>query len=72
MAVNNIISWESDDGSRRCILLVKDEEKNHNEIGYKKLELSKYDSDDDSWKTEETIDSVSEIESFGIPSLQSD
>ena len=65
---NNILSWESDDGSRRCLLFVKDEEKHHNEIGARRIELCKLDKEEEQWKTEETIDSIKTIESFAVPS----
>jgi len=65
---NNILSWESDDGSQRCLLFVKDEDKHHNEVGAKRIELCKFDEDNEQWKTEETIDSIKSIESFGVPS----
>jgi hypothetical protein len=47
---------------------VKDEEKHHNEVGAKRIELCKFDEDNEQWKTENTIDSISSIESFGVPS----
>lgn len=65
---NNLLSWESSDGSQRCLLFVKDEEKHHNEIGAKRIELCKLNEEDEQWQTEETLDSIKSIESFGVPS----
>lgn len=66
MSADNLLSWTSDDGSKRCLLIVTDEEKHHKQVGYKKIELCKL-VDDDQWKTVETIDSIDELDSFGIP-----
>lgn len=65
---NNILSWESDDGSKRCLLFVKDEEKHHKEVGARRLELCKLNKEDEQWQTEKTIDSISSIDSFAVPS----
>ena len=66
MTVNNLLSWKSTDGRERCLLIVIDEEKHHREIGYKKLELC-VKNDEDQWTTVETVDSINEMRSFGIP-----
>lgn len=66
MAADNLLTWESTDGARRCLLIVTDEEKHHNEIGYKKIVLCKQ-NDNDEWQTVEEVDSIDELESFGIP-----
>lgn len=65
MGVTNILSWTSTDGTKRAIMLIKDEEKHHKEVGYRKLELSEFR--DDKWVTKEVFDSIDDIESFGIP-----
>lgn len=65
MTADHLLSWLSDDGSEMCFLIVTDEEKHHNQVGYRKIELC--EREDDEWKTIETIDSVEEIQSFGIP-----
>lgn len=65
MSADNLLSWTSDDGSERCLLIVTDEEKHHKQLGYKKIELCKLE--DDQWETIETIDSIDELDSFGIP-----
>lgn len=67
MSVTNILSWESTNGTKYAILLVKDDEKHHREVDYMKLELCEYDSQENKWKTKEVLDSIDEIESFGIP-----
>lgn len=66
MSADNLLSWVSDDGSKRCLLIVIDEEKHHKEVGYKTLELCELNNDDQ-WETKKTIDSINELESFGIP-----
>lgn len=66
MAADNLLSWKSTDGTKRCFLIVTDEEKHHKEIGYRKIELCEMNEDGE-WKTVDTIDSISELEAFGIP-----
>lgn len=65
MSADILLSWGGSDGTDRCLLIVTDEEKHHNEIGYRTIELC--EKKDDEWKTEEVIDSIEEIDSFGIP-----
>lgn len=65
--VTQILEWESSDGSRRSFLIVEDLELPREDVKRKVLELSKYDSSNDEWKTEKTIDSIEEVQSFGIP-----
>jgi hypothetical protein len=62
-----VLSWKSTSGEKRCILLVEDSEVPQKDINRKVLEKAKYDSEKGKWTTEETIDHVSELESFGIP-----
>lgn len=66
MAADNLLSWESTDGSKRCLLIVTDEDKHHKQVGYKTIELCKLNEDDE-WQTIEQIDSIDELEAFGIP-----
>lgn len=66
MAANNLLSWVSDDGSKRCLLVVIDDDKHHKQVGYKTIQLCKM-NDDEQWETIETIDSINKMESFGIP-----
>lgn len=66
MAVNNLLSWNSSDGTKRCLLIVTDDDKHHKEVGYKKIELCKM-NDSEEWETIEVLDSINELESFGIP-----
>lgn len=67
MGVTNLLSWTSDRGGKYCLLIVEDDEKHGNEIGSTKLEFCKFDSDEEAWETKEVLDSIDEIESFGIP-----
>jgi len=46
---------------------VEDDEMHGNEIGSTKLELCEFNSDEDKWETKEVLDSINDIESFGIP-----
>lgn len=65
MSADILLSWQGTDGAERCLLIVTDEEKHHNEIGYRTIELCV--KEDEQWKTDETLDSIEEIDSFGIP-----
>ena len=65
MSADNLLSWKSTDGTERCLLIVTDEEKHHKEIGYKTIVLCK--KDDDEWKTVDKLDSIDELQTFGIP-----
>jgi hypothetical protein len=65
MAADNLLSWKSSDGTKRCLLIITDEEKHHKQFGYRKIELC--EMKDEEWKTVEKIDTIDELESFGIP-----
>lgn len=67
MSVTNLLSWTSDKGGKYSLLIVEDDEMHGNELGSMKLELCKFNSDDEAWETKEVLDSIDEIESFGIP-----
>ena len=66
MSADNLLSWEGEDGTKRCFLIVTDDEKHHKQIGYKTIELCEMNNNDE-WQTVETVDAVSEMEAFGIP-----
>ena len=66
MSADNLLSWEGEDGTKRCLLIVTDDEKHHKQIGYKTIELCEMNNNDE-WQTVETVDAVSEMEAFGIP-----
>lgn len=66
MAADNLLSWTGEDGAERCLLIVTDDSKQHNQHGYQKIELCKKNNDDE-WETDEIVDAISDIESFGIP-----
>ena len=61
------MSWSSTTGKRYSLLIVEDDEMHGNEIGSTKLELCEFISDEDKWETKEVLDSINDIESFGIP-----
>lgn len=65
MTADNLLSWEGEDGSQKCLLVVKDEDKQPNQSGYKKIELCI--KEDEQWVTDEVLDYVGELQSFGIP-----
>lgn len=65
MSADNLLSWVGDDGTERCLLIVTDEDKHHKQVGYKTIELC--EKKDDEWKTDQTLDSIDELDSFGIP-----
>jgi len=58
--VTQILEWESTEGIKRSLLIVKTTDK-------KTIEISEYSSDMGKWQTVEVVDSINEIESFGIP-----
>lgn len=62
-----IIEWEGTDGSLRSLLMVVDESKSAQATDYKQLEVASYDKESDEWTTDETLDSVENINSVGIP-----
>jgi hypothetical protein len=65
--VNQILEWQSTDGSQHCLLFVEDTSLPHSDIERKIIELAKYNKKLDKWETVEKIDNIDELESFGIP-----
>lgn len=65
--VTQVLEWKSSNGGRKSLLIVEDLELPKSDVKRKVIELSKYNSSSDEWETEETIDSIKELESFGIP-----
>lgn len=65
--VTQILEWESTDGTRKSILFVVDNELPATDIMKRKLELSEYNSSSEEWETVETINTIDELKSFGIP-----
>jgi hypothetical protein len=65
--VTQVLGWESTDGSRRGIIIVKDDSVPATDVRHKQIELVKENTRTDEWETSETIDSIEELESFGIP-----
>lgn len=65
--VEQILEWDSTDGSRQSLILVEDLDVHPNDVNRKVIELAKYDSQQEKWITEETVTHVQKIESFGIP-----
>ena len=66
MSADNLLSWVGEDGRDRCLLIVTDEDKHHQQVGYKTIELCEL-NDDDEWETKKVIDSIDELSNFGIP-----
>jgi hypothetical protein len=66
MAADNLLSWNGEDGQKRCLLIVTDDEKHHKQVGYRKIVLCEM-NEKDQWETVDTIDAINEMESFGIP-----
>lgn len=65
--VTQILEWEASDGVMRSLLIVEDLDLPKSDVKRKTIELSEYNSSTDEWETGETLDSVEELESFGIP-----
>lgn len=67
VVVNQLIEWESTDGSLKSLIIVTDSSVPENEVGHEKIEVCEYDKSEEEWKTIDTLDYIDEIESFGIP-----
>jgi len=66
-SVTQVLEWESSSGGKKSLLIVEDLDLPKSDVKRKVIELSSYNSNSDEWETEETIDSVAKLESFGIP-----
>lgn len=65
--VTQVLGWEATDGIQRSLLVVEDLDLPKSDVKRKVIEIAEYNSSTDEWETEETIDSVQELQSFGIP-----
>ena len=62
-----IIEWTSTTGKHFSLLLVNDTDLHGNSSKSERFELCSKEDMNAEWKTEEVLDYVNEIESFGIP-----
>ena len=59
--------FENPRGEKIAIVHVVNEDVDPSETDYQWLELCKYDSDDDQWKTFKEIDYVEKFKSYSVP-----
>ncbi len=66
MTADNLLSWQGEDGVKRCLLIITNDEKHHNQSRYRSIELCEM-NDEEEYETVETLDFVDELQTFGIP-----
>lgn len=65
--VTQVLEWEGTDGVKRSFLIVEDKSLPKEDIKRKTIELSEYNSEQEEWMTQETLDYIDAVESYGIP-----
>jgi hypothetical protein len=65
MSVTSLLTWRSDNTQEDFALLIVDDEETKGTDG--RLELCKFDAEEGQWETKEVLDTIDEIDSFGIP-----
>lgn len=66
MTADNLLSWEGEDGVKRCLLIVTDDERHHKQSGYRSIEVCEM-NEEEQYETVETLDFVNDLKTFGIP-----
>lgn len=64
-SATQIIEWKSTDGGKRSLLLVTDDEKSPEDVGYKQLQVCTMG--EKKWKTDETLDFIEKVTNVGVP-----
>lgn len=62
-----VLEWEGTDGRKRNLLIVEGKNVPDKEDKQKTIEVCYYDNQKQKWETENIIDHVQELQSFGIP-----